>query len=406
MRRLVAVMAHTVLTGERQSMTRVVRLCASIVLLALLVGSTLGLSVGAQNDASGSYGVWEVTVTGTEQRAEVDVLLQDEPSKARGIYQLVFMTVTNTANTADHFPFDDLILTDNGGRSFTNFNDATLAVRVEVNDPVGDFQPGLEYQTAIVFDVPTDTVPVSLGSADGQLSISIANTEGAPRSAENTAESTAGTDLPTRDIATGESGDQVATIVALERRVATLEANATAQASVIAGHGREIERFEDRVATVAAHLGSQEATKTPATKTPTPNSTQPAETPSSSGSTRRDYLDAVTEQRKLVLMAYDIIQPILNAGGPQDSSTATRLISAFAFWHVTYASAQELSPPDGLHDLHDQHLESLRLFALAGDTYVTAMDANDESAKAEAIGYIGQAVEIYKAVEEDLDAEG
>lgn len=104
--------------------------------------------------------------------------------KARGKIVAVRLAVTNTDNKpADYFPSQNLLLEDAQGRTFSYDSDATssyVVFQTDIydNQPDGDLQPGLTYEEALAFDVPTDVKDLALVSEDGGVRIALPTTIG------------------------------------------------------------------------------------------------------------------------------------------------------------------------------------------------------------------------------------
>lgn len=101
--------------------------------------------------------VFDLTVTGVQLVPSIETYQTITP---RGVFAIVYLTIVNTSNTSASFPYHDLKLETEAGLVFDYDFDATIDVTVSwydtgIYDPV---QPGLTYQTAVVFDIlPTAT---------------------------------------------------------------------------------------------------------------------------------------------------------------------------------------------------------------------------------------------------------
>ena len=75
---------------------------------------------------------------------------------------MVHLLVVNTGNQPASFPFEDFRLLDGDGRTFTN-HEAGFALRIEDGPPdYEELQPGVEYLTLIVFEIPKDAAGLTL----------------------------------------------------------------------------------------------------------------------------------------------------------------------------------------------------------------------------------------------------
>lgn len=118
---------------------------------------------------SAEFGNWTLTVAGAESVPSVAAVLQTHT--ARGVYVVVYLSVSNTGDTPQAFPYTDLVLHDGGNRTFSVDTDATIPFQIEYYgvSMYEDLQPGLAYDTAVIFDVPPDAAGLMLG-AEGQSS--------------------------------------------------------------------------------------------------------------------------------------------------------------------------------------------------------------------------------------------
>ncbi len=122
--------------------------------------------------------VWAVDVASLEHAAELPRLTPSESGRttvvAHGVFVVVRMNVVNVSNQpVDTFAWWDLRLEDNAGRIFSPNEHATesyVTIKSDIRENQPDeFQPGLTYQQAVVFDVPPDQVEFFLRSEDGTL---------------------------------------------------------------------------------------------------------------------------------------------------------------------------------------------------------------------------------------------
>jgi hypothetical protein len=110
---------------------------------------------------SAEFGNWTLTVTGAEPVPTVSGA--SETFTARGVYVVVSLNVTNTGNAPQEFPYRDLVLRDARGRMFSVDTDPTIRlIRTYDVSWYENLQPGLAYDTAIVFDVPVDATGLQL----------------------------------------------------------------------------------------------------------------------------------------------------------------------------------------------------------------------------------------------------
>lgn len=123
--------------------------------------------IGERIDVEGFTAV----VTGTAMTSTVGNEYLSEA--ARGVYLVVYVTVTNTRQAPAEFPYDSFTLTDRGGRAFTPDSNAIITLlNMELDLSMYDeLQPGLPYPAAIVFDVPFDAKGFSLVAEVSNTSI-------------------------------------------------------------------------------------------------------------------------------------------------------------------------------------------------------------------------------------------
>lgn len=101
--------------------------------------------------------VFDITVTGAELVPSIQTY---ETLSPRGVFAIVYFDVTNTSNSSATFPYDDLKLSTSAGQRYDYDSSATIGVTISWFDSgiYDDLQPGLTYQTAVIFDIsPTAT---------------------------------------------------------------------------------------------------------------------------------------------------------------------------------------------------------------------------------------------------------
>jgi hypothetical protein len=125
---------------------------------------------------------WTVGVaTATEAASYPDYTTQSSSGltlEARGIFLALRLNVVNaTLQPVSQFPWWDLRLRDRQGRTFSPNKAATqsyVIVETHVSESRPDeYQPGLSYDEAVVFDVPKEAADLSLTAGDGSLNVSI-----------------------------------------------------------------------------------------------------------------------------------------------------------------------------------------------------------------------------------------
>jgi hypothetical protein len=131
-------------------------------------GTTLKVNETFTNES------WAITVTGYEISPTVDSSY--EQNVARGVYCIVYFTVTNVGNSPVEFPYMDLQLSDSEGRSYGPDSDALfnlVYVIFESGAPYEPLQPGLPYTTAIAFDIPADATGLTFTSENRAFTFSL-----------------------------------------------------------------------------------------------------------------------------------------------------------------------------------------------------------------------------------------
>lgn len=126
-------------------------------------GSDLGTTVRA--------GDWEITVTSTEASQGFKGIFEQQTP--RGVYIIVRMSLTLTANAPLAFPYNDLVLTDGAGRTFSLDADATSDWLIQNTDltTYAELQPSLPYDVVALFDVPPDAAGLILTSGEQLFSV-------------------------------------------------------------------------------------------------------------------------------------------------------------------------------------------------------------------------------------------
>ena len=120
------------------------------------------------------FGDWEITVTSTELSQGFATYSEQKPP--RGVYVVIALTLTNMGLAPNTFPYDDLILVDGAGRSFSLDSEGTIYWQSGNNDLslYSDLQPGLSYDAAILFDGPADATNLVLSDTQGMIAIDLA----------------------------------------------------------------------------------------------------------------------------------------------------------------------------------------------------------------------------------------
>jgi len=109
-----------------------------------------------------TLGSWEITITAHESVPSLATTF--ETYSARGVFLVVYMTVTNTGNDPGAFPYDDLRVTTDEDRTYNYASEPTFGFQIGTYNIslYEDLQPGLAYETAVVFDVPPDASGLAL----------------------------------------------------------------------------------------------------------------------------------------------------------------------------------------------------------------------------------------------------
>jgi uncharacterized cupredoxin-like copper-binding protein len=193
------------------------RFVAGLLTVVGIVGMPSFAPAHAQNTPDqATYGDWLIRVTGVEIRTEPMESSAFGSISPHGKFVVVYLEVTNDGLEADSFPYYDLALKDGAGRKYTSQQNATISVQIEeLDETTDDYQPGLTYTTAIVFDVPLDAEDFTLTSEDDAFTLPVETG------------STLGTPAPAED-------ELVATIDALQTETANLNATAEALSTQVA----------------------------------------------------------------------------------------------------------------------------------------------------------------------------
>jgi hypothetical protein len=122
---------------------------------------------------------WTVAVSGVMRTqsypnysTQIDAPLTLE---ARGVFLTIKLNVVNAGlQPVRPFPWWNLRLRDDMGRTFSPQVDATMSYMVEegIRRPE-EYQPGLVYDEAVVFDVPPTASGLVLRTEDGTLNLSL-----------------------------------------------------------------------------------------------------------------------------------------------------------------------------------------------------------------------------------------
>ncbi|MER3436607.1 MAG: hypothetical protein C4346_02725 [Chloroflexota bacterium] len=109
--------------------------------------------------------------------------------EARGQFLAIRMHVTNASRApVPRFPWWNLRLRDSQGRIFTPHRDATTSFVVAETtireQRPEEYQPGLPYEEAVVFDVPLDQDNFTLVSADDTFALTLPALSGTPQAGQ------------------------------------------------------------------------------------------------------------------------------------------------------------------------------------------------------------------------------
>lgn len=100
-----------------------------------------------------------------------------EPARAVGKFVAVRFEATNLGKMPGAFPAIHLVLRDSEGRTFTRHDEEsqyTVGRGIyEAQPEWGEWQPGLAYPEAVVYDVPKDAHGFTLASEDGTFSLEL-----------------------------------------------------------------------------------------------------------------------------------------------------------------------------------------------------------------------------------------
>ncbi len=138
---------------------------------AATIASEHALPVGS----SFLFGAWDIKVERTETVASISTVFGTHD--ARGEFLVVYIAATNTGLEPYSFPYPKLRLVDDSGRWFSYIHPPTDGMAYELTDrqTYEGFQPGIAYQTVIVFDIPADTSGLMLVASfdEPQLAVKI-----------------------------------------------------------------------------------------------------------------------------------------------------------------------------------------------------------------------------------------
>lgn len=114
--------------------------------------------------------VFDVTVTGAEIVSSIQTY---ETVTPRGAFAIVYLTIVNTSNTSALFPYEDLKLATDSGQVFDYNSDTTVGVTISWYDTgiYDEVQPGLPYETAVIFDIPPTATGLTLTTANNFFSV-------------------------------------------------------------------------------------------------------------------------------------------------------------------------------------------------------------------------------------------
>lgn len=112
---------------------------------------------------------WSFAVTTVQS---VSAIISFETLKARGVFVVVTLNVTNLSNTPAKLPYDDFRLIDGKNRTFETNASANIDIAVSNGLSIFDnLQPSLPYEITLVFDIPADATDLTLTSSQAAFSI-------------------------------------------------------------------------------------------------------------------------------------------------------------------------------------------------------------------------------------------
>ena len=123
---------------------------------------------------------WNVAISGVTRATSYPNYATESDApltlEARGVFLAIRLDVVNAGlQPVEQFPWWTLRLHDGAGRTFTPQENATASYVVAEAGIVKpeEYQPGVVYDEAVVFDVPPEARDFTLRSADGTLSLNL-----------------------------------------------------------------------------------------------------------------------------------------------------------------------------------------------------------------------------------------
>ncbi len=143
---------------------------------AVNIASPTAIAVSDTDYALGETitgGDFDFTVTSAKLASSLD--LSYEQLTARGVYVVVYMTVENTSNDPFVFPYSELRIKTGDNRHYGIDSDGTIGVAIGwFNGSMYDqLQPGLVYETAVVFDVSADATGLTLTTSNDFFTVDL-----------------------------------------------------------------------------------------------------------------------------------------------------------------------------------------------------------------------------------------
>ncbi len=118
-------------------------------------------------------GPWTVTISKVELAPTID--LSYSQSVARGVYVVVYMTLTNNGDAPTAFPYDQLVVMASDGKSYGFDSDSAISFQIEVYKVAlyDKLQPGLAYETVATFDVPPAATGLKLTTTKEEFTVDL-----------------------------------------------------------------------------------------------------------------------------------------------------------------------------------------------------------------------------------------
>ncbi len=121
-----------------------------------------------------SSGNWRYTVTRVERQEAVRCFKYDDPTEAKGIWQIVQVRVTNIGTKTYSLHTWDFEINDEAGHTYEAANESRAYSSLNgLSKPGDDYPPNVEAEIGLIFDVDPNAAGLKLNLAQAETLIDL-----------------------------------------------------------------------------------------------------------------------------------------------------------------------------------------------------------------------------------------